>query len=79
MTFDRVSEPTLAHVRLRTGEAFDLTRPETDAPDNMFDEVRDFILAVRGERDAAWETSDETLRVMDALRAQSGIVFPDEN
>ena len=62
----------------RGGTAADVTgeRPEN----NMVYELEDFAAAVRGEADPSqWqENTALTLRIMDEIRRQNGIVFPGE-
>lgn len=79
VTVDKLVPPTRAIFRLRTGEELVLEREADDAPNNMHEETRDFIRAVRaGELLPFFETTRASLSVCDALRTAAGVRFPSD-
>lgn len=79
VTVDKLTLPTRAVFRLRTGEELTLTREETEAPNNMFEETLDFIRAVDDGVLLPMEASTATaLSISDTLRRASGVVFPSD-
>ena len=79
ITIDKMSSPTKACIRLRTGEEILLEKPETDAPSNMHEEVLAFSAAVKaGELLPCGDLSLAALTVMDELRMAAGVRFPSD-
>lgn len=76
ITVDKVVMPTVARLCLCTGEEFVFEREPSLAPNNMHEEVLDFIRAVdRGELLPTYETTKDALAVCDALRQAAGVRF----
>ena len=79
ITVDKTVMPTKACLRLRSGEEAVFERDASDAPNNMHEETRDFIRAVRaGVILPFFETTRAALSVCDALRTAAGVRFPSD-
>ena len=79
ITIDKLSFPTRAEVRLRSGEVRVLERENTEAPSNMHEEVLDFISYVRaGVTLPFYEVTEPSLAACDALREAAGVIFPSD-
>lgn len=79
VTIDKLSQPTKAVFRLRTGKEIVFTKEQSMPHGNMREEILAFMHAVK-EKDLAplWEQSENALAVCDALRTASGIRFPSD-
>ena len=79
ITVDKTVMPTRAVLRLRTGEETVFERDPSDSPNNMHEETRDFIRAVRaGELLPAYDITHAALSACDTLRRLSGVTFPSD-
>lgn len=79
LTIDKLSQPTKAVFRLRTGEETVLTREHETPFGNMRDEILAFRRAIEENNTAPlWEQTENALAVCDALRKASGIRFPSD-
>lgn len=79
MTIDKISAPTKAHIRLRTGEEYLLEKPKTESPSNMHEEIIAFRTAI--EAGTLFPSGDLTLAALaitDELRQAAGIRFPSD-
>ena len=79
ITVDKLTFPTEACLRLRTGECITKKRATTDAPSNMHEEVIDFIRAVsRGDILPMQKECADALAIADSVRRKAGIRFPSD-
>ncbi len=79
ITVDKTVMPQAVRLLLRTGEEFLFEREKDGAPNNMHEEIRDFMRAVAaGELLPAHETTKDALAVCDSLRRSAGIRFPSD-
>ncbi|MBP3437259.1 MAG: Gfo/Idh/MocA family oxidoreductase [Clostridia bacterium] len=80
IVIDKVSNPLAVTLYTENGAKKEpIPLPQTDAMDNMFEEVRDFCQAIEdGDLLPAALYTDMSLSVMDAVRAENGITFPSD-
>lgn len=79
ITIDKLSFPTHAEIRLRSGDVRVFEREMTEAPSNMHEEVLDFISYVgAGVALPFYDVTERALFACDTLRASAGVVFPSD-
>jgi len=78
VVINRLSLLETAYLHMRGGDKIDLIEKRSE--NNMIYEIADFVSAVKGEKsiDHFNEVTRITIRVMDKIREQNGIVFPTE-